>query len=1326
MSEANISIFPTIPPITVTLPTTRVGQLITVQDSSGTASLTNQIQISTLFADGLSSITIEEPYGSRTFIENPTNTYSVVNTFGFPATSKAANINTLRTENITYIDETTSNPLTTYIQSGHFFINGTEVGDITAVELQSTVTGLGTAGYLSTIPDILPIEPVLVVVGNPGIPGITLQRSSIQFTNNGTNWSNASYGYSQLFNVQGNAVLYADGQFVAVGEDTSGNNIQWSTDGSNWNYTSPAVASTDIRYQVSYGNGLWHAVGTGATLYSQDGRSWNTTPLSNMYGIAYGQNTWVLGGGGIYFSQDGLDWNSATIPSFVDTVFDIGYDGNKFLAIVSTINPTSPTVLYSVNGSNWNYHNITGAVTWRYVYGNGQIWVAAGSNTSYSTDGGFTWLPTGLPTVNSFTRPYWDGNLWWMGQLNSGQSILTSLNGSNWQNAIIQQGGFQGGAYGFASIPSTITGCAYVLPSTVAGLSSAGYISSTQLASTVAGIEASLAPAVQTVSTAFQYTGFDQTFIVPGNISTLEFYMWGAGGGGGGGSIFDKCVGGGAAFQQGKLVVNPFDNIQIVVGQGGINGNSFYFGSAPITGTYGGGGAGASGAGAGGGRSAIILNNKEIVTAGGGGGGSYNVIYDGNVGSANGDGSTSSKGGGETGYTLGGTGGSSTISGLGGTGNENGQNGYYLHGGAGSFAAPGNIGGGGGGGGYFGGGGGGHSFISFNQGGGGGGGGSYYNSNYVRNFQSENGSLNVPGGTTNLYYQPNVGRGSPYLSINDGGSGLIVFVYTTITVKPQVSPGGEFKNLYVENLATNTIQVRQPQTPLYVATGNASGTVGGIQYSIDGSNWNIANISPSPFGFSRGYNAYWNGSYWLAVSQDGNNGAIKYSQDGSNWINSGIGTFNNKGLAITWNGQYWVAVGDSAGGSFTTMLYSYDGFTWLPASNPFSQNCYGVAWNGQIWVAVGYGATNQIKYSYNGSNWIDSVDGNLIVGYCVAWNGQLWVAMGLSLQYSYNGSNWFNCTGQSFNPVAKAVAWNGEYWLAVGRDSLYTVLASPDGISWSTTLPNGQSVLPNAPITEGNGVMWDGTKWFITGTNSGTASIKYSGKDQTGNFTWIDATSGGFSGGGNGIAYNNPQTPFLQNSNLALYNRTNTQPLYDTPSNNFIKTTQTSLNINNALYVNVSTIASTNVTYFNSKVGIFQPNPTYDLELVHDSAFKPGTATWTTTSDRRVKENIQGVKLETCVSTLMALPLRTFSYCSSFTQITGVSQEQRYGLIAQEVQIPHTVTTKPAYGFNDFHYLNTDQIHYIHLGATQALLEHVQEQESTIEGLQQMILTKNH
>ena len=504
-----------------------------------------------------------------------------------------------------------------------------------------------------------------------------------------------------------------------------------------------------------------------------------------------------------------------------------------------------------------------------------------------------------------------------------------------------------------------------------------------------------------------------------------------------------------------------------------------------------------------------------------------------------------------------------------------------------------------------------------------------------------------------------------------------------------------------------------------------------IQYSTDGKNW--TGIS-NGFNGSIGQKVKFNGTYWLAIGFDSNNGAIKYSQDGSNWINAGIGVFDINAYDLAWSGKMWVAAGHAEGAKVNaSLIYSYDGFTWSAGVNTLSNYAQAVAWNGEYFVATGDNDVSPIrtKYSYDGIHWINTDSQN--AGLSLGWNGQYWLLVGLTtISKSYNGSNWVDVSplggiGQS------GIAWNGEYWMLVSQCPLGSVLVSLDGSTWTTSL-NGSNFANNAFPSGGGGVTWDGSKWYIVGRTSISIikqpnTIKYSGKDLEGNFIWIDAESGGFSSssssnrtGGIGIAYNTPQLPYLQNGNLTLYQRTNTQPLYDTPSNNFIKTTETSLNINNTLYVNISTIASTNVTYFNSKVGIFESNPTYSLHLAYDSAFKPGTNTWTYTSDRRVKENIQEANLETCASTLGTLPLRTYSYISSFAEKTGLSQEQRYGFIAQEVDIPHTVTKKPGYGFEDFHYLNVDQIQFLHLGATQVLLEHVKDQESTIEGLQQMIL----
>ena len=727
------------------------------------------------------------------------------------------------------------------------------------------------------------------------------------------------------------------------------------------------------------------------------------------------------------------------------------------------------------------------------------------------------------------------------------------------------------------------------------------------------------------------------------------------------------------------------------------------------------------------------------MTAGGGGGqGTRNDTGYAGGGSANGNGTQSGQG-----VFEGGTGGSSTNPGLGAIDaliNINAQNGYYLTGGSALDY------GGGGGGGYFGGGGGGVEQSNATQTGtGGGGGGSHIDSNVVLSFISGNGSGSLPGGTTNFYYRSGIGQGGG--RSNAGGNGLIVFNYLTVTVKPQVSPEGLFNSLYIENLTTNNIQVQQPHIPLYVAVGNGVSSSTGdplsnyqvfpnnsIQYSHDGFNWFNVNNMSNNFQFGYGQSVGWNGQYWLAGGFDLTNGAIKYSQDGSNWINSGIGTFDATTADIKWNGQYWLAVGYYTPSNIrfgSTILYSADGFTWVPTSNSFTGLTVSAGWNGEYWIATG-GSGNYIlgevslKRSYDGRQWTDINLGTLSNFSCgayggsrVGWNGKMWVVVGYNppILYSLNGSNWFgtNITSGSLT----GVAWSGQYWMAVG--SFYNIsnyigvaYVSTDGSNWSS---NGYQT--NIFDNRCKNVIWDGSKWLIVGANySNTSCIKISGKDLNGNFIWKDTTTGGqFYGQGGefkgaySIAYNNSQLPYLQNANFAMYQRTNTQPLYDTPSNNFIKTVESLLNINNTLYINLSTI--TNVTYINSKVGIFQPNPSFSLQLLNDSASKPGTNTWTNTSDRRVKENIEEADLEICLSTLMTLPIRTYSYISSFAEKTELSQELRYGLIAQEVQVPHTVTKMAAYGYEDFHYLNTDQIHYIHLGATQALLQQKNQQLST-------------
>lgn len=216
------------------------------------------------------------------------------------------------------------------------------------------------------------------------------------------------------------------------------------------------------------------------------------------------------------------------------------------------------------------------------------------------------------------------------------------------------------------------------------------------------------APA-QAVTEKFEYTGGEQSFVVPSGVHFLSVRLVGGSGGEGGGA------GGAAAEVFGSLEVEPGETLYVEVG-----GNGEDAGEGGEGGFNGGG----NGAGGGGGASDIrsvprlgflSLESRLIIAAGGGGGGGNASEAGANGGEAGSPGETSSggnEGGGAGTSGAGGSGGS----GCGGSGGA-GELGF---GGAGGFGEAGTNAGGGGGGGLYGGGGG-AGGCSFGGGGGGGG-----------------------------------------------------------------------------------------------------------------------------------------------------------------------------------------------------------------------------------------------------------------------------------------------------------------------------------------------------------------------------------------------------------------------------------------------------------------------------------------------------------------------------------------------------------------------------------------------------------------------------
>lgn len=222
-----------------------------------------------------------------------------------------------------------------------------------------------------------------------------------------------------------------------------------------------------------------------------------------------------------------------------------------------------------------------------------------------------------------------------------------------------------------------------------------------------------------TASKTLDYTGGQQTWLVPSDVTSVSIKASGAEGQGLGGESFAI------------VTVTPGETLYVYVGgqpsgriggwNGGGNGGSTSWGGA------GGGGGGASDVRQGGTNWA----NRIIVGGGGGGRGSNDgggSRVGGSGGAAGGSsGSAGGSGQNDPPVSGGGGGGTQTTFGVGGTagggnGGASGNSGAIGNGGAGGVGPSGASGGGGGGGGYFGGGGGG---VNYQSAGGGGGGSGY-------------------------------------------------------------------------------------------------------------------------------------------------------------------------------------------------------------------------------------------------------------------------------------------------------------------------------------------------------------------------------------------------------------------------------------------------------------------------------------------------------------------------------------------------------------------------------------------------------------------------
>jgi len=184
-------------------------------------------------------------------------------------------------------------------------------------------------------------------------------------TNDGTSWT-ASTWPSAATAPRLDGIAYGAGEFVGVGLDgLGGHYIARSLDGgANWADVLIGAAGAQLR-RVVYGDGTWVAVGddTGgdALIFSAtDTSSWTerANPKAfDLNSVAYGNGLFVAVGDPdgtdayIVTSPDGTTWTERANPQN-DTLQHVLWTGTIFLA-VGGVSGTSPYAVYSFDGITW-------------------------------------------------------------------------------------------------------------------------------------------------------------------------------------------------------------------------------------------------------------------------------------------------------------------------------------------------------------------------------------------------------------------------------------------------------------------------------------------------------------------------------------------------------------------------------------------------------------------------------------------------------------------------------------------------------------------------------------------------------------------------------------------------------------------------------------------------------------------------------------------------------------------------------------------------------------------------------------------------------------
>lgn len=512
--------------------------------------------------------------------------------------------------------------------------------------------------------------------------------------------------------------------------------------------------------------------------------------------------------------------------------------------------------------------------------------------------------------------------------------------------------------------------------------------------------------------------------------------------------------------------------------------------------------------------------------------------------------------------------------------------------------------------------------------------------------------------------------------------------------------------------------------------------ISGTGYSLNF--WGVpqrSNVTSSAWGvWTASIDNTWNSVCWAsqlgllcAVASSGTNTRVMTSPDGVGWTTR-TSAADNGWSSVCWAPELtlFCAVAKTTG-TGNRVMTSPDGVTWTTQTSAADNDWESVCWSPQLrtfCAVASSGVGNRVMTSTNGTSWTSASASvaNTWTSVCWAPEISLFCAVassgtGSRVMTSPTGVTWTSRTNSVDNNWT-SVCWAPELRLFVAVANSGTgdrVMTSPNGLTWTTRT--------SAADNGWTSVCWASelALFVAVASTSGTGNRIMTSPD---GITWTTRTS----------PIDNDWKAVCWSPELGVFSAvatsgTSTRTMVSNSAWVYTDSLYTSNITGNLTVSNVGGPGSANTTNVlrvdatSNSVGILTNTPAFNLEVI-GNAIKATSGAWITSSDARVKEEIESANLELCEAVFQKIPLRHFAW-SNITPESALDKHT-LGWIAQEVKpyFPNAIHYRSRYGYADFHFLNYDQLIKNMYGVLQrtierkkSLQEKVEEQEAYFRSL---------